>query len=946
MNVNKAPAAKSEQKQELRFKRMFTHAGTNPLDEIEWEHRDATITSSKGVAVFSQKNVEVPKHWSQSATNIAVSKYFRGKQGTSQRETSVRQMISRVATTISKWGRHGNYFFSEEEAATFEAELNYILINQLAAFNSPVWFNVGVEEKPQTSACFINSVSDNMRSILNLSVTEGMLFKFGSGAGSNLSAIRSSKETLSSGGKASGPVSFMRGFDAFAGVIKSGGKTRRAAKMVILNADHPDIADFINSKANEEKKAWALIEAGYDSSIDGEAYGSVFFQNANHSVRASDEFMKAVESDGEWKTKFVTTGETADTYKARDVLRMISEATYICGDPGMQFDTTINEWNPVLDTKRINSSNPCSEYMFVDDSACNLASLNLMKFRTEEGGFDTEAFRHVSAIMILSQEIVIDYSSYPTSAIAQNSHDYRPLGIGYANLGALLMSYGLPYDSDEGRNCAAAITALLSGHTFYVSSLVAKKLGPFAKYAENKSSFLKVIGMHREKSYQLTPAGVPVGLLEAAQLSWDRALESGNESGYRNAQISVLAPTGTIGFLMDCDTTGIEPDIALVKYKWLVGGGMMKIVNRTVPLALARLGYLDAQQKDILDYIDRNDTIEGAPHISKEHLAVFDCAFKPTKGSRSIQYMGHIRMMSAVQPFISGAISKTVNMPNESTSEDIFNAYLEAWKSGVKAIAIYRDGSKRTQALTTSKTGSDTKAAKENAVQAQEANEPAAYMPMRRRLPDERNSVTHKFQIGAHEGYVTVGLFEDGTPGEMFITMAKEGSTISGMMDSFATMVSLSLQYGVPLKVLASKFTNMRFEPNGLTSNKNIRFAKSIPDYIFRWMGMKFLDRDDQEELGIVAASSHGVENGDSSHLEEAHAHESSSSEAAIPKAEAAKPPANSTKANWVGAGSANYKVTFDLQGDAPLCSYCGSITVRAGSCYKCENCGSTTGCG
>src|SRR5215472_5034810 len=640
---------------EFRYQRSYTKPEAHPYDLIKWETRDAVITDAKGAVIFEQKGVEVPSFWSQTATNIVASKYFRGRLGTPGRENSVKQLIGRVAGTIGRWGRRGNYFLDEEEAETFEAELTHILVHQMAAFNSPVWFNVGVEDRPQCSACFINSVQDDMRSIMQLAQTEGMLFKYGSGTGSNLSNLRSSREHLSTGGKASGPVSFMKGFDAFAGVIKSGGRTRRAAKMVILNVDHPDTLEFIWSKANEEKKAWTLIDAGYDGAVDGEAYGSVFFQNANHSVRVTDDFMHAVTDDKDWQTHFITDHKVADTYKARDLMKQMAEAAYICGDPGIQFDTTVNEWNPCSNSNRINASNPCSEYMFLDDSACNLASLNLMKFRTHDGEFDVESFKHSVEIIISAQEILVDNASYPTPMIEKNSHDYRPLGMGYANLGALLMSLGLPYDSDEGRNYSAAISALMSGHAYSISSVISKRLGPFRGYTSNEKPFLNVIGMHRSHAYKVPREGVPKDLVDAAAKSWDEALSLGERFGFKNAQISVIAPTGTIAFMMDCDTTGIEPDIALVKYKWLVGGGMIKIVNNTVPEALKRLGYSPKQAEEILHYLEEHDTIEGAPGLKPEHLAVFDCAFKPSKGTRSIHYMGHVKMMSAVQPFISGA---------------------------------------------------------------------------------------------------------------------------------------------------------------------------------------------------------------------------------------------------------------------------------------------------
>ena len=902
---------------EYRYKRRYTKPGIHPYDIVKWEQRDATITDHKGQVIFEQKKVDVPSFWSQTATNIVASKYFRGRLGTSDRESSARQLLDRVAKTITRWGLKGRYFQDEEEAQTFEAELTHILLHQMAAFNSPVWFNVGVEERPQCSACFINSVQDDMRSIMHLAVTEGMLFKYGSGTGSNLSNLRSSKEHLSTGGKASGPVSFMKGFDAFAGVIKSGGRTRRAAKMVILNADHPDIVEFIWSKANEEKKAWALIDAGYDGSVDGEAYGSVFFQNANHSVRVTDDFMHAVTDDKDWQTHYITNKKVADTYKATDLMRQMAEAAYICGDPGIQFDTTVNEWNPCSNTDRINASNPCSEYMFLDDSACNLASLNVMKFRTAEGELDVESFRHAVEIIITAQEILVDNASYPTPSIEKNSHDYRPLGMGYANLGALLMSLGIPYDSEKARNYSAAISALMSGHAYSTSSLIAKRLGPFRGYSSNEKPFLNVIGMHRSHAYKIPRDDVPRELVDAAVKSWDEALSLGERFGFRNAQISVIAPTGTIAFMMDCDTTGIEPDIALVKYKWLVGGGVIKIVNNTVPEALKRLGYSLTETDAILQYLRDNDTIEGAPHLKPEHLPVFDCAFKPNKGSRSIHYMGHVKMMSAVQPFISGAISKTVNMPNAVTVDEIIQTYVNAWKMGLKAIAIYRDGSKRTQPLTTS-------------IDEKEKAKPVekvVYKPLRRRLPDQREATIHKFTVNGNEGYLMVGLYSDGTPGEIFVVMSKEGSTISGLMDAFATSVSIALQYGVPLKVLVNKFIHTRFEPAGMTNNPEIRFAKSVVDYIFRYLGLKYLSKEDQDALGLAKTM---VENQDTQ----------------AKLVEPAHKPVGESMAKVLSSRQEPDLFTFDPQSDAPACDNCGMIMVRAGSCYKCLNCGNTSGCG
>ncbi|HEY6138676.1 MAG TPA: vitamin B12-dependent ribonucleotide reductase, partial [Thermoanaerobaculia bacterium] len=810
--------------------RFFTRPGVDVYDTCEWETRSAVITNERGDVVFEQTGVEMPKFWTQMATNVVVSKYFRGHIGTPERESSVRQLIGRVVHTITGWGREGGYFATEADGDTFRDELTHILLYQMASFNSPVWFNVGLEPRPQCSACFINSVQDTMRSILGLAATEGMLFKYGSGTGSNLSNIRSSRELLAGGGTASGPVSFMRGYDSFAGVIKSGGKTRRAAKMVILNIDHPDVVEFIESKEKEEKKAWALIEAGYDGAFNapGGAYDSVQFQNANHSVRVTDEFMRSYEKDGTWQTRAVTEPERVmDTYKSRELMRKISESAWICGDPGMQFDTTVNDWHPCPNTARINASNPCSEYMFLDDSACNLASLNLMRFYSDAEGFDVEAYRAALRIVITAQEILVDNASYPTPAIEKNSHAFRPLGIGYANLGALLMARGLPYDSVEGRDYAAAVTSILSGESYAQSARIAEKLGPFAGYAANEEPFLRVIDKHRRAAYRIDTKAIPADLADAATSAWDEAYALGQQHGFRNAQISVLAPTGTIAFMMDCDTTGIEPDIALVKYKKLVGGGMLKIVNQTVPTALKRLGYDQKQVNDIVQYIDENDTIEGAPHLLDAHLPVFDCAFKPANGTRSIHYMGHLRMMGAVQPYISGAISKTINMPNSATVEEIEQAYYEAWKLGLKAVAVYRDGCKRSQPLSTGKEKAQLEAL---------GIGPTA---VRRKLPDERESITHKFSISGHEGYITVGKYEDGAPGEIFITMAKEGSTISGLMDSFATMTSLALQHGVPLQLLVDKFTHTRFEPSGFTKNPEIPMAKSIMDYIFKWLAIK-----------------------------------------------------------------------------------------------------------
>jgi ribonucleoside-diphosphate reductase alpha chain len=898
----------------LEYARFFSREGLDPFDEVEWDVRSAVIGNEKGQVVFEQRDVEIPRFWSQQATNIVVSKYFRGVIGTPERERSVKQLIGRVVDTITGWAAKQKYFASEDDLQAFSDDLKHLLVYQKAAFNSPVWFNCGFEKAPQCSACFINSVQDTMESILGLAKTEGMLFKFGSGTGSNLSPIRSSREILAGGGTASGPVSFMKGFDAFAGVIKSGGKTRRAAKMVILNADHPDVEEFINCKVGEEKKAWALIDAGYDGSFTGPAYSSVFFQNSNNSVRVTDEFMRAVMDDAEWQTRAVLTGEVMDTYKARDLMRQIAEATHICGDPGLQFDTTVNDWHTCPNTARINASNPCSEYMFLDDSACNLASINLMKFLREDGEIDSVAFEAACRTLITAQEILVDNSSYPTPAIAKNSHDYRPLGLGYANLGALLMSRGLPYDGDSGRDYAAAITALMHGAAFAQSAKIARDHGgPFAGYEKNREPFMRVMRKHRAALKDIDRTHLPTDLFQAAKAVWDEVIELGEQDGFRNAQATVLAPTGTIGFMMDCDTTGVEPDIALVKYKKLVGGGLMKIVNQTVPMALTKLGYNATQVKEIVEYIDEHETIEGAPHIKDNHLPVFDCAFKPARGVRSIHYMGHVRMMGAVQPFLSGAISKTVNVPKEATVEEIQQAYIDSWRMGAKAVSIYRDGSKRTQPLNTSKDKDKVPAA------AAEAG------PRRRKLPDERHALTHKFDIAGHEGYITVGLFEDGQPGEIFLVMAKEGSTISGFADAFAQAISYALQYGVPLQDLVDKFSHVRFEPSGMTKNPDVRFAKSIVDYIFRWMAAKFLSPEAQFRAGVNNRE------------------ETVTTPEQLPLDVAAAAGASATAV--IASRATSSFAAMQNQEDAPPCSTCGSIMVRSGSCYKCGNCGTTSGC-
>src|SRR6202795_2665012 len=1002
-------ASKKTKAPGLAFRRFFTKPGVSPYNEVEWELRTAQITDSQGGIIFEQKNVEVPKDWSMTATNIVASKYLHGQVGTDERETGVRQLIARVAETIRDWGMKDGYFRTPEDAATFHDELVHLLVRQHVAFNSPVWFNVGCDriepnsdatnwhwnetsakvefgatgyKRPQCSACFINSVHDSLDSILTLAKTEGMLFKWGSGTGTNLSPLRSSTEVLSGGGTASGPLSFMKGFDAFAGVIKSRGKTRRAAKMVILNIDHPDIVDFIDCKSKEEAKAHALAAQGYDGSHpDSDAYSSIFFQNANNSVRVTDDFMVAVMRDTDFSTRSIVDGRVVKTYPAKDLLQKISEATWQCGDPGMQYDSTVNRWHTSKNTARINASNPCSEYMFLDDSACNLASLNLLKF-APNGTFDVEAYRHAVDVVITAQEILVDNAGYPTEIIGKNSHDYRPLGLGYANLGALLMAAGLPYDSDAGRDYAACVTAIMCGEAYLQSSRIAEQCQPLTPITDtvqtrlgvtksdempgaacpgwyiNREPFLDVIRMHRASVNNIgSNAGnahvvtglrpVPAGqspattqlpdLIEARKQCWDEALSQGEKHGYRNSQVTVLAPTGTIGFMMDCATTGIEPDLALVKFKKLVGGGMIKIVNNTVPTALFKLGYSHDEADKIVSYIDATGTIEGAPHIKDEHLAVFDCSFKPAKGTRSISYMGHLRMMAATQPFISGAISKTVNLPENASVEDIMEAYLQAWKLGLKAVAVYRDGCKKSQPLSASgtttalsKKGDAAAAAAASHVEEDNLNAPPR--AVRHKLQEERASITHKFSIGGHEGYITVGLYPDGEPGELFITMAKEGSTVSGLMDSFALAVSIALQHGVPLKLFCEKFAHTRFEPSGWTNNPDIGFAKSIMDYIFRWLQLRFLTGQqgmlfENLRLRTPAVGSHAEGVGDVN-----------GSGGSDPRSEVRGPPPGSVHAADALAG------LIDL-GDAPTCSFCGSIMTRNGSCYRCGSCGSTSGC-
>jgi ribonucleoside-diphosphate reductase alpha chain len=896
----------------IKVERRHTTSGVHPFDEVEWEHRDAIIGDPENPA-FEQLGVEFPTTWSQNATNIVAQKYFRGRIGSDERESSVRQMIGRVAGTIAGWGREGGYFATDEDADAFEMELTHILLHQKAAFNSPVWFNVGFEEHPQCSACFILSVEDTMESILDWNTKEGQIFRGGSGSGINLSNIRGSSEHLSKGGLASGPVSFMRGADAWAGTIKSGGKTRRAAKMVVLDVDHPDIEHFVWCKANEEEKAAALRDAGFDMSIDGDGFISIQYQNANNSVRVTDDFMSAVEGGESWDLIARKGGHSVKTVDARELMGQIADAAWRCADPGMQYDTTINRWHTCPNSGRINASNPCSEYMHVDNSACNLASLNLMRFRRADGSFGVEDFEHSVDIVFLAQEIVVSPSSYPTKEIGENARAFRQLGLGYANLGAYLMSNGLPYDSDEGRAVAAAITALMTGRGYRKSAEVAAAVGPYDAYEENREPHNDVMRMHRDASYELSDELVSDELLEAARTTWDDAVELGDEHGYRNAQATVLAPTGTISFLMDCDTTGIEPDFSLVKFKELVGGGQMTIVNRSVPLALRTLGYAEAEIAQIEAYINEHSTIIGAPELKDEHLEVFDVAV----GQRAISHMGHIKMMSATQPFISGAISKTVNLPETATVADIADAYTEGWRSGLKALAIYRDGSKTAQALRTD--------AGDKAVV--EAADEAAPVPARHKMPVERQSITHKFSLGGHEGYITAGMYDDGSVGEIFLTdIGKEGSTIKGLMNAFATAVSIGLQYGVPLETLVEKFAYVRFEPEGITKNPEIPFAKSLPDYIMRWLASRFLDADCQEELGILTPEVRARKEAQQSLFV---------NEGPIPMsagAEGDTPPVRPARMSGLELG--------------PACEQCGGMMQRTGSCYTCSSCGNNTGCG
>jgi ribonucleoside-diphosphate reductase alpha chain len=988
----------------LQIKRTFSDATVKPFDQIEWDKRTAEITDDAGKVIFKQENVEVPKSWSVLATKVVVSKYFYGEQNTSERETSVRQLIHRISRTIADWGIKDGYF-SKADGEVFYEELTWLCLNQYGAFNSPVWFNVGLYhqygvgkksgkgnwffnpktgeaerattqyEYPQGSACFIQSVQDNMEDIMRLASAEAMLFKYGSGTGTDLSPLRSSKEKLSGGGRPSGPMSFLKVYDQVANVVKSGGKTRRAAKMNTLRDYHGDIEEFIDAKQKEEKKAWALIEQGYDGSYNGDAYGSVMYQNENLSVRASDEFMTAALSGKEWWTRSITTGKQLEKKDAAKLLMKIAEGTHICGDPGMQYDGAIQKWHTCKGTEPIHSTNPCSEYVFINNTACNLASLNLMKFKREDGKFDVERFKAAVRIYITAQEILVDNASYPTKEIAENSHIFRTLGLGYANLGSLCMSYGLPYDSDGGRALAGAITAIMTGHAYEQSAEIAANVGPFPGYRDarcsgvaktvakdNVESTLGVIQLHRNAVEEIQPSAEFNYLKDEARKTWDGALNRGRQAGYRNAQVTVLAPTGTIAFLMDCDTTGVEPDIALVKYKLLAGGGMLKIVNRGVADALRRLGYGEADIKNIIAHIEKFDTIEDVQEDGKTiqsglkpaHLPVFDCAFKPHRGKRSIHYLAHLKMMSAAQPFISGAISKTVNMPNECTVEEVRDTYVQAWKMGLKCVAIYRDGSKRSQPLNTKKTneGGDKTAAAatgaspllESQLQQLESEviklRSEAGKPLRRRLSDTRTAITHKFDIAGHEGYLTVGLFEDGQPGELFITMAKEGSTIGGLMDSIGTLTSMAFQYGVPLEALVKKFAHQRFEPSGFTKNAEIRNASSITDYVFRWLALQFIPgyRENiaaartQPELAIPG-------------LIEDLKKKINRPVPELPIAEENE--VVNVKATPGSHGNRALTLTSMItnQQDAPTCPSCGHVAVRNGACYKCLNCGESLGC-
>ncbi len=989
----------------LTIDRVFSTQGQDPFDSVTWETRDAAIRNPQGEAVFEQKGVEFPSDWSLLATNVVSSKYFYGdvdRNGVDPaddgRERSLRQLVHRVTRTITDWGHEKGYFASKADADAFYDELTWLCTNQYGAFNSPVWFNVGLHhlygvrdtggktisgwsdqegkvvdvdpyERPQASACFIISVQDSIDDIWKLMGESARLFKYGSGVGADWSKLRSSHEKLSGGGIPSGPVSFMRVQDATGGTIKSGGKTRRAAIMQTLKSWHPDIMEFVEAKQEEEKKAWALIEQGYDGSFNGPAYGSVAFQNVNQSVRLEDALFESVEAGTPYALRAVTDGSTVLEVDGQSILDGIAQGTHLCGDPGVQYEDTIQKWHTCKNSGEINSSNPCSEYMFLDDSACNLASLNLRKFQNADGTVDVERYRAAARIYITAMEILVDSAGYPSAKVAANSHKYRPLGLGFANLGALLMSMGLPYDSEEGRSVAAALMAIEHSEAYARSAEIAanKKIGPFPGYKGNEEPMLAVMRMHRDAVADIG-ATCPDYLRTAAQESADRMVDLGEKHGYRNAQATVLAPTGTIAFMMDCDTTGIEPDIALVKYKLLAGKGegMLKIVNQTVPEALDALGYTKADAEAIRTFIDENDTIEGAPGLKDEHLAVFDCAFKPFNGTRAIGYMGHISMMAACQPFISGAISKTVNLPESATPGDIAEAYTEGWKQGLKAVAIYRENSKRSQPLSTKEGGNtknkDTSAAEvessgdgmarelptlsdETAKEiAERIVEKVVFKPIRKRLPDERPSVTHKFSIAGHEGYLHIGLYpETKMPGEIFITMAKQGSTISGLMDAFATSISLALQYGVPLEDLVQKFSHMRFEPSGFTNNKQIPIAKSLMDYIFRYLGGKFLGKEAEQEAAVnpTEAVAQIVQRSGPAVDEEQANLFSLNAEATQP----VEPLVGGTVEQFM-AREQTAVATYQNQEDSPPCSNCGSITVRSGACYVCTACGTSSGCG
>jgi ribonucleoside-diphosphate reductase alpha chain len=921
------------------IRRHFTSPGSHPYDSLVWERRDARITNYRdGVVAFEQRDVEFPVGWSLNATNIVAQKYFRGTLGTPERESSLRQVIDRVADTITGWGAEGGYFVDGTEAETFNAELKHLLVTQKAAFNSPVWFNIGVKGVPQqASACFILAVDDSMDSILNWYREEGIIFKGGSGAGVNLSRIRSSQELLAGGGTASGPVSFMRGADSSAGTIKSGGKTRRAAKMVILNADHPDIEEFVWCKAKEERKARVLRDAGFEMDLDGSDSFSIQYQNANNSVRVTDEFMRAVEQDADWHVRAVITGDVMRTVKARELFRQIAAAAWECADPGLQFDTTINRWHTAATTGRINGSNPCSEYVHLDNSACNLASLNLLTFLGPDDRFDVDGFRHAVEVMFTAQEILVGYADYPTAKIAETTRAFRQLGLGYANLGALLMAIGLPYDSDEGRAWAGAISALMTGHAYATSARTAGRMGPFAGFADNEEHMLRVLRMHRDAASHIDEELVPAELLDAARQAWDNAVAGGEEFGVRNSQASVLAPTGTIGLMMDCDTTGIEPDLGLVKTKKLVGGGTMSIVNQTVPRALRRLGYSSEQIAEILAYIDEHMSILGAPHVHPSHLPVFACSM----GDNVIHYEGHIRMMGAVQPFISGSISKTANMPEDVTIEDVEALHMLSWKLGLKAVAIYRDNCKVGQPLSATK-----KAAEPAATPVVERIVETVRTPMREKLPRTRTSLTFEFRVADCKGFVTVGEYEDGRPGELFISVSKQGSTLAGIMDAFAIAISHGLQYGVPLRAFVETFTNMRFEPAGITDDPEIRFASSIMDYLFRRLALQYLTAEERAELNILSVGERlqptlpGVEE---TAIDTVQGRDVVADPKSIPSA--------SDLARQMEAASAppapapTPAPPARRQSDAPMCMQCGVQMQRAGSCFACPSCGSTSGC-